>query len=66
MRKLFLTTIVSCFVASVMTFAQDTKNTYWVDMSLSTGFMSPGNPEQTDYAGNVTIGIIAKICKFAF
>ena len=66
MKKLFLTAIVSCFVASVMTFAQDKKNTYWVDMSLSTGFMSPGNSGQTDYAGDVTIGIIAKICKLAF
>lgn len=66
MKKLFLIAVVSCFVASVTAFAQDGKNTYWVDMSLSTGFMSPGNPGQTDYAGDVTIGIIAKICKFAF
>ena len=56
MKKLFLIAIVSCFVTSVVAFAQDEKNTYWVDMSLSTGFMSPGNPGQTDYAGNVTIG----------
>lgn len=56
MKKTLIVVIIALLVNSLAICAQDIKNTYWVDLSLSTGFMYPGNFGQNDYAGDVVIG----------